>query len=339
MSAIPSTVDGVELLQELGLQVQEEKGDEIYARCPGHIKRVGHIDHDASWSLNVETGEHHCFSCGYGGTIWWLIAATYEWYDDNGDVDLKRAQKWLQRRGGDSMDVAKRLKSTARSFVRAKKRRDMDESRLALFVDPPDWALEKRGISVESARKYSVCWDTEYDCWVLPIRDPQSYKLWGWQLKGEGENRVFRNKPQGVKKSETLFGYREYKGKVAVVVESPLDVLRLDTIGITGVLSTYGATWTETQISLVCEKADSMIAAFDNPAVDPAGLKASMLLMGYDKNGRRIKEAKDWSRRLPLSFFNYQGLEKDPGELTQSQVFYGLSQSRSSVRGPRAVTG
>lgn len=334
VSAIPSTVDPAALLQELGIQVQQEKGDEIWARCPGHIKRVGHVDHDASWSVNVETGEHHCFSCGYGGTIWWLIAVTMEWYDGD-EPDLKRAQKWLQRRGGDSMDVAKRLRSTAEAFVRPIKRKAMDESRLALFTDAPDWATNARRVSDDSLDHFGVRWNDDYQAWILPIRDPSNGRLWGWQLKGEDPDaRIFRNHPTGVKKSEALFGYEKFTGGAVVLVESPLDAVRLHTCGYQA-LSTYGAVWTDTQLSLVCAKADSLIAAFDN---DDPGYKASMLLMGRDKTGKRIKGAKDWTTRIDTRFFDYDHAPlKDPGEMSASQIRAGVEHARSSIHGAKAL--
>jgi DNA primase len=77
------------------------------------------------------------------------------------------------------------------------------------------------------------------DHFILPVRDPDNGKLWGWQEKGK---RYFRNVPEGVRKGHTLFGIREFPAdSPAVLVESPLDVARLYTVGYRNAVSSFGA--------------------------------------------------------------------------------------------------
>lgn len=337
MSAIPAAIDPVVLLQELGVMVQDIRGDEVWARCPGHIKRVGHIDHDASWSMNVDSGEHHCFSCGYGGTLSGLIAIHHEWTDDKGMLDIKRAERWLFKRGGESLDLAGKLLTTAQAFVKPSKRKAMDESRLALFVDPPEVQMHSRGVSAESVALYGVRWDTEYEAWVLPIRDPQTHKLWGWQLKNDV---VFRNKPSGVRKSETLFGWDiPQKHRVAFVIESPLDCLRVRTVGLPAdAYSTYGASWSEAQMQLLASRYEEVVFAFDNPAIDDAGRRAALKVMGRDGKGKRIPGGKDWTTQFTrASFFSYLTNDKDPGDMNATDILHSYQHSMSSVHGAAAV--
>lgn len=54
-------VDVAKLLSKLGIEAKLD-GGEYLARCPGHK------DAKPSWSINRETGRHHCFACGFGGT-------------------------------------------------------------------------------------------------------------------------------------------------------------------------------------------------------------------------------------------------------------------------------
>jgi hypothetical protein len=337
MSAIPSSVDAVSLLEELGLVVADERGDEVYALCPGHKARVGRFDNEASWSVNVETGEHYCFSCGYSGTIWWLIATKYGWTDKSGKPDLDRAKRWMEQRAGTSLDVVSRLKSTAKGYVRKAKRKAMDESRLALFTAPPEEVLEERGIDTATAKLLTIYWAEDHGAFVLPIRDPDKFKLWGWQLKGHGlDNRVFRNHPIGVKKSETLFGVEHMTDGECYLVESPLDAARLYALGYENAVASYGATWSDEQLSIICERADSLVVALDN---DPAGIRAALKLMGMDVRGKRIKGAKDWSERIDMKFFQYYTDDKDVGDMDWGFIEQGMATARSSVRGVKAVLG
>lgn len=59
-------VDVVRLLARLGIETRRQ-GSELWARCPAHADRT------PSWSINVETGAHNCFSCGWGGGVPTLV--------------------------------------------------------------------------------------------------------------------------------------------------------------------------------------------------------------------------------------------------------------------------
>lgn len=53
------------LIQILKLENVDIRGNELRARCPSPV----HEDWDPSWSLNLEKGIHHCFSCHFGGRL------------------------------------------------------------------------------------------------------------------------------------------------------------------------------------------------------------------------------------------------------------------------------
>lgn len=54
-------IEVVKLLDRLGIPARR-KGRELWARCPSHD------DISPSWSIDEQTGVHHCFGCGWGGT-------------------------------------------------------------------------------------------------------------------------------------------------------------------------------------------------------------------------------------------------------------------------------
>ena len=199
----------------------------------------------------------------------------------------------------------------------------MSEARLAVYTDPPASELKKRFITAEAAKHHGVLWDTKNEAWILPIRDPNDFTLWGWQEKG-ARGRFFKNQPAGVKKSKTVFGVEVMATDILVVVESPLDVVRLASVGVAGAISTYGAIISEEQAKIM-RRADKVIAAFDK---DEAGRKACESMRPYARK-----------YGIDLSFFNYQGLDaKDPGDMTINQIYQGIENAKHMVYGKEAYS-
>jgi hypothetical protein len=198
----------------------------------------------------------------------------------------------------------------------------MSEARLSVFDEPPAWALDARGITPLAASEHRVKWDVKTSSWITPIRDCVSGKLLGWQEKGQG-HRYFRNRPAGVAKSLTLFGIEVWENPTMIVVESPLDVVRLTSLGIHGGVSTFGASVSSGQIALMLQ-AENLVVAFDN---DVAGRKASEFMLSA-------------SRKLGFEcrFLNYQGTRaKDIGDMSEDEILDSLSLSKHCVLGKAAL--
>jgi DNA primase len=148
--------------------------------------------------------------------------------------------------------------------------------------------------------------------------------LIGWQEKGTID-RTFFNRPTGLSKSKTLFGVENQDENLAIVVESPLDCVRIDSAGISGAMAICGSTLSEEQVKLL-RYSFKIIAAFDNPNVDKAGRKAS-------------KEMLEWARKygLNLFFFNYGDTnKKDPGDMTDEEIRWGVDNAVSALFGESA---
>ena len=77
-----------DLLDRLGIEICGVNGYEIQAKCPAHVERTGHEDHNPSWWFNSDTGAHICFSCQFKG---------------NEACRLGRQSVFQQRRGGDGL--------------------------------------------------------------------------------------------------------------------------------------------------------------------------------------------------------------------------------------------
>jgi 5S rRNA maturation endonuclease (ribonuclease M5) len=310
-------------LLRMGIEVTQ-RGDELIGLCPMHLERTGRQDSNPSWSINEETGVHHCFSCGYKGNLLTLVAEINEFTSQWGRIDLEASKKWLtQNIKVDINLLIKQLNETKDIYIPIQQVVEMSEARLAVFDSPPEWALEARGLSVEAANSYGVLWDTRQEAWILPIRDPYTNKLMGWQEKGQ-KTRLFRNRPTGVKKSQTLFGFANYSSGPMIIVESPLDCVKLSSLGIQGGVATYGASFSKDQLKLM-RSADSLIIAFDNPRIDSAGLKASKEMLA------KLKE-----NGLQAKFFKYTTDAKDIGDMGVDEVILGVQGAKHSVFGERA---
>ena len=304
-----------ELLDRIGVEHVGSRGNEIQGYCPAHVQRTGHPDHNPSWFINSETGAHICFSCKFKGGVAYLIAVTQGFYVDGG-YDLERAQSWLKEDAplSDMFEKAtvKKDRPIFEELV------TITDATLAAFTTPPEYALKSRGLTQQAADKHQLKFDERKDLWIIPIRSMQTNKLMGWQEKGY-RGRYFRNYPTGVTKSMALFGYQAYEGGTMIVVESPLDVVRLESVGITGGVATYGSHISKEQLQYLYKKADKLVFAMDN---DEAGSAASLEMLHM----AHVFGFECW-------FFDYSHTElKDVGGMSKREIVTGIENARHSVR-------
>lgn len=300
------------VLDRLGIKTISVTGSEIKGHCPAHLSRTGKEDHNPSWSINAETGAHNCFSCKFRGSLASLIEFCQ-------GIGFEEAKAWINT--GD-MNLSKAFERLTTPVAIDIEFNPITESMLSAFIAPPDVALISRGITATAANYYEILWDDRKQNWITVIRDPYTGKLLGWQEKGF-KGRYFRNFPTGVNKSATLFGYHQNNGGEMIVVESPLDVARLASVGILSGASTYGSAVSSTQLKLI-RSAERIVFAMDN---DEAGRVSSLALLEYVK-----------AMGMECWFFNYSHTDmKDIGAMSKSEIMYGLENAQHSIKGKRAV--
>lgn len=225
------------------------RGDEAAACCPAHD------DRSPSWSINLATGMHHCFSCGFGGGFARLVQELRgtTWQD---------SRLWLKREQVRLGDTAPRFTQSAPDTAWK-----YTEASLYSYVCPPASELSRKGLSETACELLSILWDTVKGAWIFPIRDPRTGDLWGWQEK---DGHVFRNRPRTVTKSRAVFGLRTLEhGRRPVLVESPVDTGRLYTAGVRGGVSSYGVSVSDYQLTALLKRDPEIVLALDN---DPAGI-------------------------------------------------------------------
>jgi DNA primase len=308
-----------QVLSNLGVEV-DERGDELLGLCPMHLERTGSEDHSPSWSMNSETGVHHCFSCGYKGNLITLVAELNDFITEWGRLDLEEAKNWL--RGNIVVDLeamTKQLQESREMYIPLPVPVAMSEARLAVFTSEiPQWALDARGLKQEACDLYGVRWNPLKNSWIAPIRETSRFALMGWQEKSQTE-RFFRNRPTGVAKSKTLFGIDTFTGGTMIVVESPLDAVKLQSLGVVGGVSTFGAAVSDSQLQLM-KRADKLIFALDN---DAAGKTASTDVL------KRLRKF-----GMECWFANYDGFDyKDIGDMPEADVYLFLEGVKHSIFG------
>jgi hypothetical protein len=323
-------LDVEQALEALGIDYAGH-GVEANSLCPAHEKRTGKADQSPSWWINLDNGQHICFSCGYKGNLIHLVCDVKGfflppvWGVDEQNYDLEAGKAWLSSATDVTPEAMLEIVRSIPNYVRqAPKPVNMTDARLAVFTAPPLDVLRTRNLSVAAALAYEVLWDVSPKRWILPLRDASCSSLLGWQEKGH-EDRYFRNRPAGIEKSKTLFGVQNLKEELTIVVESPLDCVRIASAGIEGAVATCGATVSEHQVKLL-RAADKLIVAFDNPKIDAAGKKAS-------------DEFRAFTTKYGLNtfFFNYGASgKKDPGDMTDEEIRWGIDNAVSSIFGESA---
>ena len=289
-TAVTGTTDLQHVLVDLGVEVTRAGEREISGRCPVHLARTGHTDKSPSWSMNAETGLWLCYSCGARGTLVGLIS---ELTGDEAtliDIHSFLINSSLSRL--EKLDVPEAQP-------------EIDWISYGRFDEVPKSNLYNRSLEAPIARAYGIRWDTKNKAWIIPIVSPMG-DLMGWQSKKVD---WVRNYPIGIKKSHTLFGIERFTNKTAVLVESPLDVVRLATVcpEVQG-LATFGSFVSTEQINILNSVASKVIVAMDN---DDAGMKANKSLF---RTLPRFDQGVLW--------LNYKGTNaKDIGDMTDEEIY------------------
>ena len=278
MTSLSTALD--DLLESIGVKVSRVTSTEIEAHCPFHA------DRHPSFYMNAETGLWLCFQCSARGSLESLVEAL-----NGAPIDIK---SYLLEAKYANLTATKPPIEETTPPVDLRMVRAKYES----FKEPPEWAIEARFIDRDASREYGLRWDRG---WVIPIHDPLERVLWGWQFKRLD---LVLNYPKSITKSKALFGYHQLGSKEVVLVESPLDVVRLASAGVDAV-ATFGAFVSNEQIHLLVRYANSITLALD---ADKAGQDqmARIYPLIAKRVNTRIAEMPDGC--------------KDPGDLTNEQV-------------------
>lgn len=299
MTATPThpSIDIAGVLQDLGVELKNIGEREITGKCPVHRRVTGRDDGHPSWSMNAESGLWLCFSCGARGTLSMLI---YEL--SGGQVDSLGVQRLLIDHGMNRLLNPKVNKETEHQFV---------PEEFFTFKRVSDKRCDMKGLDPDKVFSYGVRWNQNHRAWAIPIISISGV-LQGWQEKKVG---LVRNYPVGVEKGSTLFGIERFRSKTAILVESPLDVVRFAGVfNKPQALASFGAQISRQQLRLLTSVADMVVVALDN---DKAGIEASKKLYKSIATPRK-----------GLRWWNYSGTDaKDIGDMTDDEIEHGYRTS------------
>ena len=288
----------VAVLERLGVGITTVGDTEVGGRCPVHHLTVGKEDRSPSWSMNLYSGLWICYSCGAKGNLPQLVLQLTDSSDEALLVNEYIISSGLERLKAGLSDPVEAMPS-------------VDLSTYRKFVPVPEQLLEYRRMDPEVAQRFGIRWDPQPRHWIVPIVS-QYGDLWGWQAKGKD---YFRNVPTGVPKSRTLFGIERFKAQVAVLVESPLDVVRMSSLRpglLTHGLASFGAHVSAEQLNLLVRVADTIVVALDN---DEAGIAAAQRV--FDSCPRP---------RGGINFLRYEHTNaKDIGDMTDDELEEALT--------------
>lgn len=300
---VPADIEGA--LDELGIEYKI-RGDEATALCPS----PQHFDNSPSWSINLDTGKHHCFSCGFGGSFQWLAQIVM-------GVRQPEATAWIKTR---KIRVGVEKEPASAPLV--------TESDLYFAGPPPEWALSSRGLTAEACAEVEVLFDEEKKLWVCPLRDPWTDRLIGWQTKGalESNRHVVDNVPSRVKKSTTVFGYRYLKatGDTAsiVMIENPVKVPKIVASGFrSGAFC--GASFVDAQVNdLLWPLTDEVILALDN---DIAGHRRAAKFIAQNPYARSSTRIFNYGtvKKINGAYVHFAD-DRDPGDLSTTEIVDGV---------------
>ena len=314
MKLVAADLDQV--LANLGLKLGKSGQDEVWALCPGHDD-----SNPTSFSVNRESGASFCFACGYRRSD--LVALTC----DVLHLDAWAAAVWLREHGASLSARIERIRDRVPTSKRGKPRTSSGyslEGEFAVFRDVPRYALDERLLRREAADLYDIRWTG--DNYVIPIKDRRG-KLHGWQERRKPRP---KNYPEEVSKSQFLFGAYEFLGDRAIIVESPLDAVRLHSEGYEGAVSSFGSWVSPAQVRILESLADKLVIAMDN---DEAGQESTERLLAH------------FTRKMPVWVLSYDGVPpgqkdrvKDPGDMEWDEIAFGLRNATYAARSPRART-
>ena len=284
--------DLVAVLEKLGVDITTVSGTEVGARCPVHELVTGRADGTPSWSMNTNTGLWICYACGSRGNLPQLVTQLTGSADEVLVVNQFLIESGLER-----------LKDRLDTEELAVPSPDM--SMFRSFKTVPEHLLLDRHIKPDMAQRHGIRWDDKNEHWIIPIISPER-DLWGWQAKSKG---YFRNVPTGVPKSRTLFGADGFKSHTALLLESPLDVVRLASLSLDNIqgLAAFGAHVSTEQLNIMVSKADKIVVALDN---DEAGISAGQRVLSQCPRPRG-----------GIFFLRYEHTNaKDIGDMTNDEI-------------------
>jgi len=305
-------LDPVEVLERLGVEITEVRGDEVWGFCPDHHLFVRDDDgrskrpSDPKWSLNAVTGQTHCYTEPRGSNLVWIVSRLRDCSADDAvkwimgkDWDAREAELDSRERWRESMrrarEIAEKKRKKAREGVTGLDKIKQDLASPYRSPDLYDYFLNPPGKEPTNITKKTVDHFQVFErTWGYYInRAIVPYFLHGeligfcaidllgekeWLRRHSGKKKREYKKvlyPAKFPSGDCLYGFDEVgKGaKELIIVEGARERMKLWQEGFPNVVGTNGTNICDGHIALLSELApESLTFMYDG---DRAGRAAA----------------------------------------------------------------
>lgn len=242
------------IIELLDLKNSRIEKDELWASCPCPENHK-HGDRKPSWSLNLKTLKHHCFACGFSGSLISLVMSKKQCSKSQA-INLIYGEVTKE-------ELLKIMSSGTREIKQI----------TPLERDITNWLNNKhqywyeRGFNDETIKKWKLGYSQEMNRVVVPIYFKG--ELVGWTARGVNNATIpkWLHSPD-LPREYILFGLDNVDSDSCVLVEAPLSAIKLDQYGIHNAVATFGCQLSEGQARLIRANFDNVLIFYDP---DPAG--------------------------------------------------------------------
>lgn len=199
-------------------QVFKPNGKNYQTNCPFHKEGQ---ERKPSFGINTETGQCHCFTCGWSGYIDNMISEIMLKNDDG-----EYGRKWLIK-NFNSTEIESRKPlpiNLSRNNTKIEKPKYISEEELDSYryIHP---YMYQRGLTDELIEEFDVGYDKNTDCITFPVKDLKGNVIF---VARRGVNIKFYNYPQEVQKPVYGLGKCLERGaKEVYICESFLNALTI----------------------------------------------------------------------------------------------------------------
>ncbi len=283
------------------------------ASCPS----AEHDDSDPSWGINIQTGAHHCFGCGWSGETISLIREL-ESIRQSKTISYDRAiEKALaissSEQVGDTIPAVVRQRA-----VESKQFKYYPDSILNSLVDRYDY-LVQRGVHPSTCISWEVRYSDKDERYVLPVRNIKNSIVGFIGIADDHQREAGLDKvlySPGLLISKLLYGINRYEicpKKWLILVEGAIDCLRVASVAgrEIAVMAVLHSTLTHDQAQLIKE----------------IGYDRIIVLSDNDKGGDRLWQGISDRLEEFVKLYRPKYDALDPGAMSDSQIDEVLTSS------------
>lgn len=303
----------LEILESLNIEISGETGRDFIAYCPFHLNR------DTA-ALNISKESPYMWrcwntACGVSGTLIRLVEVT-------SDMTPMQALRFLYKYQNDTTPLKALLERNEEAPYEPWPESTLQNLPAIAYtnMDAKNYMLE-RGYSPETMWHFDLRYSEKKDRIVIPVRDVD-FKLVGFSGRAIRDDQEPKYWDKGLPKRHILFHQEHAKQhEDVIVVEGPLDVMKVYQAGYENVVAIFGGGFSKFQAERLTRGFRSCIIFTDNPDRDEAGAA-----LAHKIGGAMRKAGKE------TYIARYAENVKDPGEMSEAKIKESIENCESLLR-------